>query len=233
MKTTAIVSLCLVLGLASVAMAVPKSGTFWAVVEGSASDWNVLITSESGGSGAMHSGPWYPYPSTTPQQDLWGNFNPTPSWHNQWYWNDPYDPDRWKIVTLDFTIALDHPDMGNGGGIITINWTTPNWTNPDDFPATNEDPANHEIVYVGRQDIYNLWLPLGDHTIYTFHQEFDLRDYGIDYNPEWISIDIAGYNFKLSSPDVPGSIIHECVPEPVTLSLLALGGLGLLRRKRD
>jgi hypothetical protein len=54
----------------------------------------------------------------------------------------------------------------------------------------------------------------------------------LDYNPEWISID-----FRLISPgdggyEIYGDIWHECVPEPTTVSLLALGGLLMARRRR-
>lgn len=35
-------------------------------------------------------------------------------------------------------------------------------------------------------------------------------------------------NYEVS---VSGEIWHECVPEPATMSMLALGGLALLRRR--
>ena len=71
MRTLAIITICLTLGcLASVASAEAKTGYFWATEEGDAYNWNVLVPSESGGTGYTHSGPWYQYPSNTPQQDL-------------------------------------------------------------------------------------------------------------------------------------------------------------------
>ena len=158
--------------------------------------------------------------------------NPLPTWHNQWYYDDPFDASRWKIVTLDFNIALNQPAADNGGGIIVINWSTGNWVGQDQPPMTNEDPNNPSVVYIGRTQVDTLWLNKGDNGLYHFHQSYDLRDYGVNFNPVWISIDIAGYNFKLSSPELPGSIIHECVPEPASLSLLVLGGLALIRRRR-
>jgi hypothetical protein len=55
-----------------------------------------------------------------------------------------------------------------------------------------------------------------------------------DYNPEWVSIDVltSGGLPNIEAVSVFGSITHECVPEPATLSLLALGGLALIRRRR-
>ena len=53
-----------------------------------------------------------------------------------------------------------------------------------------------------------------------------------DYNPEWVSIDVQADLGTNGGMMVEGWIDHECIPEPATLSLLGLGGLAMLRRKR-
>ena len=52
-----------------------------------------------------------------------------------------------------------------------------------------------------------------------------------DFNPEWISVDVRGYNVL-----VEGEITHEFlpkseIPEPATISLMGLSLLGLAIRK--
>jgi hypothetical protein len=199
----------------------PKTGYFWATLEGDAAHWNELNISESGGDGYHNSGPWYSYPSNTPQSDPWGNSNPVPSWHNQWWYDDPFDPLRWKEVTINFVGALNDPTMP-GGGHIVINWSTENWTSEVAPPMTNEDPVTL-LPLIGRTEVTEFWLDQPG--TYQYSNTFDLRDFGVNYNPVWISVDIAGYNMKLSDNTNPGSIIHTCVPEPSTLLLLLMGGI--------
>jgi len=233
MKLASILSMCVVIGcLALPAAAGPKTGEFWAAMEGNYENWNMLDPARSGGSGYTSSGPWYEYPCDGNQHDPWGNSNPVPSWMNQWYYDDPYDPTRWKEITLTFKYGLNDPNA-NGGSYIVINYSTPAWSpNPGAPPMSNEDPNDPNVLWIGRIELDQLWIPAGDPNVYSWSQTYDLRTYGIDFNPEWISIDIAGYNFLLSSPTEPGTLIHECVPEPVTISLLALGGGLLIRRRR-
>ena len=47
-----------------------------------------------------------------------------------------------------------------------------------------------------------------------------------DWNPEWVSLEFYGQNVQ-----VEYEFIDFCIPEPGTLSLLALGALVLKRRK--
>jgi hypothetical protein len=56
-----------------------------------------------------------------------------------------------------------------------------------------------------------------------FQGHYNLRDdFGVPYNPEWVSVDIAGYNVMLT-PIEGSNFIHRCVPEPGTFVLLATG----------
>ena len=101
----------------------------------------------------------------------------------------------------------------------------------------NVNPDNLDEIWVERELIDLLQIPEGMAEQGHFSETFDLRDFGVDYNPEWISIDLAGYNFLVSGPNEPGSIEHEClaIPEPATLALAGLGLSGLIgyvRRRR-
>jgi hypothetical protein len=210
--------------LVAPAAAQPKTGYFWAEIYGDNQHWNTGF--EGGGTGYNPSAPWFEYTSETAQIDKWGIPNPQPAWHNQWYYDDPLDLTRWKEVTLTFDYELMNSNA-NGGGIIAINYSTDNWTDTTAPPMSNTDGSGNELI--GRIILENqFWVNAGDNTVHNFTQTFDLPDYGVDYNPVWISIDIAGYNVLLSSQENPGSIVHECVPEPSTFILLLMSGGVLL-----
>jgi hypothetical protein len=218
-------ALFLVLALLTTpSFAAVHSDTFYAALTGNSSYWNELDTSKSGGSGYTSSGPWYWYPAPdgTIQRDLWNNVNLVPGWHNQWYYDDPLCYTQWKEVTLTFDISRIDP-LQNGGAIIVINWSTDLWSNEEAPPMSNIDEEGNLLI--GRQEVMQLWIPADDPIgSYSFQGTFDLRDWGVDYNPVWISIDVIGYNAMLSSQDNPGSIIHECVPEPSAIVLLLISG---------
>jgi len=223
-------SLCCMLALmAAPALGQPKTGNFYIEVGGSSTEWNQMIS--GGGDGWVDpgtgEGPWFFYAAEDddpPQEDPWGGLNPQPGWLNEWWWDDPWDPNRWKIVDVSFLYGRIDPS-GNGYAEIVINYTTDQWTDPTAPPLTNVGPGGE--VYIGRVTVDQLEI-LNDEPI-EWNGQYDLREFGIPYNPEWISIDVTGYNFQLAN----GVLIHECVPEPATLSLLVVGGaLALIRRKR-
>ena len=163
-----------------------------------------------GGTG-YNDGTWYLYES---------------GWINEWFYNGPFDPNRWKHIEGCVDIA---PIDGQAPYAVdfVINWATPEWHY--DFPGITEpplpgmfDPALEDL-YIGRELILEFnsdTMPLPGIPL----------DYGFDimsFNPEWISIDVMGYNVS-----VTGTIMHQCIPEPATMSLLALGGLAVLARRR-
>lgn len=168
-------------------------------------DQNIL---DGGGTG-YDNGTWFEYPNY--------------GWWNQWFYNDPFDPNRWKEIHVEFELQVIDPTLDSYFEIV-INWTTPEWSmlgvgNPP-LPEDVQDPFLEDL-YIGRSDaIIQVFTLLETPEFFEF--DFTLWD----YNPEWVSIDVWGYNF-----DVTGTIWHECVPAPGVLALLGICGL-IPRRRR-
>ena len=208
MRGTLMTACVLALVLAAgTAIAEPKVDDFFVQV---GEDGHVIAGGGSGGSGYAD-GTWYEYPNT--------------QWWNEWFYDDPPDPDRWKEISLMFTINPLDPSQGSYAEV-TYNWSTLAYpeSGPGGAPPLPPlDPLEEEDWIVRAEPYIYAWdVPVGGE---------DITD-GIiipDYNPEWISIDIRGYNFEI----IGGTLWHECVPEPATLSLLALGGFALLRRRKS
>jgi len=182
--------------LAGSAMAEAKTDSFYATVDEAGS-----LT--SGGGTGYDGGEWYYYPNT--------------GWYNEWFYDDPPDPLRWKEIDLGF--CLD-PGLGGGLATIAINWSTLDFpeSGPAGPPPVPPLSPEEEGLYIGRLVVYD-----GSFTEQVnFCDSFAI----MSYNPEWVSIDIMGSNF-----DISGTICHECVPEPVTLVIMLLGVVGVLRRR--
>ena len=205
--------------MVSSAWALPTHDTFWVTLEG---DNELYAGGGSGWSATGGEGEWIEYDQT--------------DWWNQWFYNDPPDPDRWKEISYD--IVLETYSMGTGAELqveVALNWST------IDFPQSGPDgapPLTGEEQFIERWEIYQGSF-FDSHSI--------VGDYVIpDYNPEWVSIDVRVYAWEQieihedpgtfervsMQVNISGDIWHECVPEPATLALMLLGGLALLRYRR-
>lgn len=154
-------------------------------------------------------GPWFYYPES--------------DWWNQWFYNGPKDTTRWKEVDVVLVIEPADP-FGLSYVEIVYNWATCDWP-PDLPPPLPGDVVGQEDLLIGRTETDPIFMGHVDEVI-TMVDSRSFQDV-IPFNPEWISIDVRGYNVL-----VTGEIDHRCVPEPMTLSLLAVSGLALIRRRR-
>lgn len=155
----------------------------------------IVSVDESGGvenyeGSGWNNGTWYYYP--------WY------PWTNVWFYDHPYDPNRQKII--NGTLELLPRDPGQNSTIeIVWNWTTPLWPGwPDnDRPPLPEDvdgdPYNEDDVIV-RQPIPYFFNGIINGPI-PIEVPFEI----LNYNPEWISVDIRGSNFVLN-----GDFQHIC-----------------------
>lgn len=170
------------------------------------------------------------YPNTGHEQGTWYEY---PSgWWNEWFYNAPFDPTRWKIIDVGFTLTPSFQDGGQipSWAVVTINWATPEWSALQNgrppLPVDVVELPWLEDKYIARAPALfaDELVDVGPAGIYIEdHLEI------LPFNPEWVSIDIKGQNFQIE-----GWIEHVCVPIPSTLLLLGSGvfGLALWRRRR-
>jgi hypothetical protein len=117
---------------------------------------------------------------------------PMDNWWNIWFYDHPLDVRRSKDMILNVSVA--------GPGILDLafNWSTVEWTLEGEptgelsppLPGVDEERyIRREIVYSGPIDpgqyAFNITVP--------------------DYNPEWVSVDVRGFDFEIS-----GVIGHTC-----------------------
>ena len=197
---------------------------------------SMLPPPDSGGSGwdgdGVQGGDWITYPDPPDGGE---------PWVNQWFYNDPFDPDRWKEVFWDITVAPADP--GGAGGVpveIAINWSNeqfPDGTGQPPMPD-QENAIERAIIWTEAGGIPSdmpgmMWVGSAGEIILV-NPPADGTPFIIpDYNPEWVSIDIRFADGTTTQGVlIDGDIWHECVPEPTTMAFLALGGLAVLRRRR-
>ncbi|MBP6871539.1 MAG: hypothetical protein KBC43_06005 [Bacteroidales bacterium] len=142
------------------------------------------------------------------------------SWYNIWFYNDTVDPNRMKKIRMGFWIQTYEPV--DGQLFYVVNWSTPDWDPPvPGFPMPDEED------YIERSPVNG---PLAIMPGPAGRQWIELYYIIPDYNPEWVSVDIWGFNIQiLDTPDEPpvtsllrsywnplmpgGIIVHECLPK--------------------
>jgi hypothetical protein len=146
-----------------------------------------------GGGSGYNDGEWYEYP----------NYN----WWNIWFYDHPFDSDRTKAMNVSF--LLDKLDPGEASyATIVINWSTGAWS-AEDIPTPplpeNVPTQPLEDLYIVRSEpLYNGPVD-GPIPIDQYFYEI------LEYNPEWISIDVRGYNFVINN----GNIDHVCLQKDI------------------
>ncbi|MFH2035476.1 MAG: dockerin type I repeat-containing protein [Candidatus Zixiibacteriota bacterium] len=123
-------------------------------------------------------------------------FYPQYDWWNIWFYDHPFSYDRYKTIHIEF----DAFPMAAGPALLelAVNWSTDQWSldqpildSAPPLPGVNED------IYIGRQTLFLEEMFQGHYFV----------DYIIpDYNPEWVSIDVRGFNFNIDF----GFIEHAC-----------------------
>ncbi|MBU0983461.1 MAG: hypothetical protein KKA42_06300, partial [candidate division Zixibacteria bacterium] len=123
-------------------------------------------------------------------------FYPTYDWWNIWFYDHPFDVERYKTFHIEFDAF---PFEGGPSFLeVAINWSTDQWS-LDQLPGDSAPPLPgvNEDLYIGRYTVLLTEQPDGH---YSFDWVFP------DYNPEWVSVDLRGFNFIIPA----GIITHAC-----------------------
>jgi len=193
----------------------PDIEHFWMAID----QVNQLVPGLNGGSTeVMDTGEdmtWYQY------QDESGDF-----WYNIWFYNDPYDDTRMKIIKMGFWVQRLDPAV-EGNIYYVVNWSAPGWLpDPPAFPMPEDE------VYVERSPTNGPFPVIAADITNPYGHWIELTYTIPDYNPAWVSVDIWGDNIIIlndlieppiesplnswwqQSPGPGGILVHECVPKP-------------------
>ncbi len=156
----------------------------------------------AGGDGDGYgSGTWYYYPNT--------------GWYRQWYYNQPYDPDRQGFLHYDTYIkATDANHLTSVE--IRMTWATPEWSalGLDRPPLPGDAPtASSESIFMASEHLFSI------ENAFVRGSTEPIKDWTIEaYNPEWVSIDFRGKNAY-----VYRGAKHECLAKEGACCLESTG----------
>jgi protein-disulfide isomerase len=127
------------------------------------------------------------------------------SWWNPWFYVGPYTPGRAKQVSTVLQIVPLDPNE-EGYAEIAYAWSTPAWSglgqNRPPLPAQVAD-ENTENKYIERLPFRQIYLQVGSEPQYvSFRYQIP------QYSPEWLTIAVRGFNFKVMT----GYIMYEIEP---------------------
>lgn len=160
--------------------------------------------------------------------DQWVYYQNT-NWWNTWFYDHPLDYRKWKEFSLDMTV-LSQSSMPIFLEV-AINYSTDVYslTGPTVGPPLPPLDPLAEEAWVGRYVVFAGDVLPGPVTE-PYHFKGRLP---VPYNPEYVSIDVR--------PPTGGTIMevvelnfilwHNCVPEPATLGLVALGVAAMFCRR--
>ena len=202
-----------------------------------------VVTSVPSENTGYENGTWFLYdnpngiylPNPTFATNLPAASPPPPQmWWNEWWYNDPMVMPGGKWVRIEFDYQLVDP-MAPGSFFVTINWSTPEWST--DIDGNIIDTVNPPVpgmvdnpeLYLVRLEPWFFVMDPGDTT--TGHFDSEVFWLPIDYNPEWVSVDVQGQNVFIFN----GIIEHQCAPVPIPGAVVLLGsglvGLAGIKRK--
>ena len=198
---------------------------------------------------------WRSLPGTvTAEWDTWQNFRwnmPPDSWAYTSYpgqspagspYADAPEPSQRIVenppsdrvyIWQDAPITFWLPNFENSNEVKHV-WFQLTYSVPNDFqkPKFHVTVPGDSFTFLG-PDVFVTRIDLDPLDVwYT-----DVFAFEIFPNPEWEEIELSFYNWNTGEPWYPAYIDQVvidtwCVPEPASMSLLALGGLAVLRRRR-
>jgi hypothetical protein len=140
-------------------------------------------------------------------------YYPMENWWNIWFYDHPFDSSRKKVGYIEFDATPLIPGVPQLVEV-AVNWSTDLWS--FDYPNDSMPPTPNypEEMYVGRHVIFT-------DNVVNGHVGPIYYEIPVDYNPEWVSVDIRGYNFVITM----GTISHEC-RGPVDMAFVITGDGG-------